>query len=78
MDPDQTLNPNPSSVSLRMLKSFYIFFSYNLPQAHYLQSILSFWVNFCVTVLCCKHFFSQLNTFMRKGKDLGPDPDPYL
>ncbi len=23
------------------------------------------------------HYFSQLNTSMRKGKDLEPDPDPY-
>jgi hypothetical protein len=29
---------------------------------------------FCVTILFCKHFFSLLNTFIRKEKD----PDPYL
>jgi len=33
-------------------------------------------LNFCVKILFCKHYFSPLNTFMRKGKD--PDPDPYL
>jgi hypothetical protein len=27
-------------------------------------------------VLFCKHYFSPLNTLMRKGKD--PDPDSYL
>jgi hypothetical protein len=30
------------------------------------------WLKF----LFFKHYFSPLNTFMRKGKD--PDPDPYL
>ncbi len=25
-----------------------------------------------------KHYFSSLNTFVRKGKDPEPDPDPYL
>ncbi len=29
---------------------------------------------FCVNILFCKHYFSPLNTFLRKGKD----PDPYL
>jgi hypothetical protein len=24
------------------------------------------------------HYFSPLNTFMRKGKDAVPDPGPYL
>ncbi len=35
-----------------------------------------FLLKFCVKILFCNHYFSQLNTFMRKGKD--PDPDPYL
>jgi hypothetical protein len=26
----------------------------------------------------CRHYFSPLNTLMRKGKDLEPDPDPHL
>ncbi len=29
-------------------------------------------------MLFCRHYFSLLNTFMRKGKDPEPDPDPYL
>jgi hypothetical protein len=39
---------------------------------------------FCVKILFCKHYFSLINTFMRKGKEadpepvLEPDPDPYL
>jgi hypothetical protein len=26
----------------------------------------------------CKHYFSPLNTFIRKGKDPELDPDPHL
>jgi hypothetical protein len=26
----------------------------------------------------CRHFFSPLNTLVRKGKDPEPDPDPHL
>ncbi len=44
-------------------------------QAHYLQSLTyCFKEKFCVKILFCKHYFSLLNTFMRKKKD----PDPYL
>jgi hypothetical protein len=31
-------------------------------------------LKFSVKILFCKHYFSQLNTFVRKGKD----PDPYI
>ncbi len=27
-------------------------------------------------ILFGKHYYSLLNTFMRKGKDPAPDPDP--
>jgi hypothetical protein len=38
-------------------------------------SLKNFFVlKFCGKILFCKHYFSPLNTFMRKGKD----PDPYL
>jgi hypothetical protein len=33
---------------------------------------------FYVKILFCRHYFSPLNTFMRKGKDPEPDPDPYI
>ncbi len=33
-----------------------------------------FLLKFCVKILFCNHYFSPLNTFMRKGED--PDPDP--
>ncbi len=29
-------------------------------------------------MLYCKHYFSLLNTFMRKDKAPQPDPDPYF
>jgi hypothetical protein len=47
------------------------------PQAHHLQSKKSYFLlKFCVKILFCRHYFSLLNTFMRKGKDPVPDPDP--
>jgi hypothetical protein len=58
------------------------FFSYlfvNLPAGtlHYLHSWkFIFLLKFCVKILFCKHYFSPLNTFMRKGKDPNPEPDP--
>jgi hypothetical protein len=30
---------------------------------------------FFIKFLLCNHYFSPLNTFMRKGKDLDPDPN---
>jgi hypothetical protein len=35
---------------------------------------------FFVKMVFCRHYFTPLNTFMRKGKDLelDPDPDPHL
>ncbi len=31
--------------------------------------------NFCFKILFCKHYFSALNNFMRKGKD--PEPEAH-
>jgi hypothetical protein len=31
---------------------------------------------FLFKILLCNHYFSPLNTFMKKGKNL--DPDPFL
>jgi hypothetical protein len=67
-----------SSVTLRKQKNiFFIFFSYNLP-AGTLSTVFkfNFLLKFCIKILFCKHYFSLLNTFMRKEKD--PDPDPYI
>ncbi len=58
---------------------FFIFFSHNLPTGT-LSSVLEieFFAKICIKILFCKHYFSPLNTFMRKGKDPDPEPDPYL
>jgi hypothetical protein len=51
---------------------FFILFSYNLPVGT-LSSVLkfNFLLKFCVNFLFCNHYFSPLNTFLRKGKDPG-------
>ncbi len=53
------------------------FFLLTCAQVHRLQSKkFNFLLKFCVQMLFCRHYFSPLNTFMRKGKE--PDPDPHL
>jgi hypothetical protein len=52
---------------------FFIFFSYNL-SAGTVSSVLK--IKFFANILFCYHYFSPLNTFLRKGKDPEPDPDP--
>ncbi len=76
-DPD----PTPFFTDFKDAKT--IFFSYyfliTCPQVHHLQSKkFNFLLKFCLKMLFCRHCFSSLNTFMRKGKDPKPDPDPYL
>jgi hypothetical protein len=62
-----------SSVTLRCKNI--IFFLITYLQAHYLQSLICCSKDkFYVKILFRKHYFSPLNSFMRKGKD----PDPYL
>ncbi len=65
-----------SSVILRKQKNYiyiYIFFLITCPEAHYLHSKkFNFLPKLCVKNLFCRHYFSPLNTFMRKGKD--PEP----
>ncbi len=46
-------------------------------QAHSLESKkLNFLLKFGVQILFSRHYFTLLNTFMRKGKDPEPDPEP--
>ncbi len=66
-------------------KKIFIYFliTYWYAQIHCLQCWkFNFLLKFCVKILFCMHYFSSLNTFMRKGKDPDPnpdpDPDPYL
>jgi hypothetical protein len=74
-------NPTPDltpffSSSKDAKKNSYIFFII-YPQSHYLQSLkFNFLLKFCVKVLFCKHYFSPLNTFIRKEKDPAPDLYP--
>jgi hypothetical protein len=75
MDPDPTLDPTPFFIDFKDAKEkkIFIFFSHNLQQAHHLQSKkFNFLLKFCVKFLFCRHYFSPLNTLMRKRKD--PDP----
>ncbi len=73
-DPGPTPDPTPFFSDFKeskMQKKFiFLFFLITYPQANYLNVLLKF----CFKILFCEHYFSLLNTLMRKGKD----PDPYL
>ncbi len=71
-DPDLT----PFFSDFRMQKKvIFSYFSLQLARGHiiFILKIVIFLLKFCVKNLFCKHYFSPLNTFMRKGKD--PDAD---
>jgi hypothetical protein len=73
MDPD----PNCFFIDSKDGKKKFSYFFLELSHSHHLQSIkYNFLLKFCVKILFCRHYFSPLNTFMRKGK--GSDPNPYL
>jgi hypothetical protein len=60
-------------VPSRIQKKYIFFFLITCPQAHHLQSKkFNLFLQFSVKMLYCRHYFSPLNTFMRKRKD------PYL
>ena len=61
-----------SSVTLPMPKKIYFFLQ--LTRRLSLKNVILCSIFFCCENLFCKHYFSPLNIFMRKGKD----PDPYL
>jgi hypothetical protein len=68
MDPDPALDTDATS--------FFVDFKY-AKQTHHLQSKkYKFFLKFCGKILFCRHYFSPLNTSMRKGKVPQPDPDP--
>ncbi len=73
-DPTPDLTPFFSDFKEKHFSSY--FFSYNLP-AGTLSSVYCFKDIVC-QILFCKRYFSPLNTFMRKGKNPDPEPDPYL
>ncbi len=79
MDPVPTPNATPFVHRLYGCeKQNFIFFVIYLP-AGTISSVLKFkfWLKFGFKILFCKHYFSPLNTFMRKGEP-EPDPDLYL
>jgi hypothetical protein len=79
-DPDPTPDPTPFVIDLKDTKIlFSYFFFITCPQAHRLQAEkFNFLLEFCVQILFCRHYFSQLNTIMRKVKEPDPDPNPWL
>ncbi len=61
-DPDPITDPT----------SFFLsFFLKTYPHVHHLLSFKL--LKFCVKIVFCMHYFSPLNTLMRKGKVLEPD-----
>jgi hypothetical protein len=78
-DPDSTPDLTPFFIDFKDAKKifFLFFFIITCPEAHHLQSKkFNFLLKLFVKILFCRHYFSPLTIFMRKGKD--PDPDPYL
>jgi hypothetical protein len=66
-----------SSKALRIQKKyFFIFFLYLLHRLIIVSLTNLIFIKVCVKILFCKHYFSPLNTFMRKRMD--PDPNLYL
>jgi hypothetical protein len=74
MDPDPTPDPTHFFSDFKDAKNiiFRIFFFF-LNRRHIIFGFENLG-RFCVKILFCKHYFSPLITFIRKGKD----PDPYL
>jgi hypothetical protein len=78
-DPDPAPDPSPFFIGFKDAKKYFLkyFFLITCPQAHHLQfRKLNFLLKFCDKMLFCRHYFSPLDTFMRKRRN--PDPDPYL
>ncbi len=76
-DPDPTPDPTPFFIDFKDAKRKSYFFLITCPQAHHLQSKkFNFLLTCSLKMLFCRHYFSPLNTFMRKGKD--PEPDPCI
>ncbi len=76
MDPDSDSDPTPAPIPFFIdfkdaKKKISKFFSSNLPTeiSSSVQKIKIFAKKFCVKILVFRHYFSPLNTFMRKGKD---------
>ncbi len=67
MDPDSTPDPTPFFIDFQDGKFFFHNFSYNLPTGT--SSSFNFWLNFCVKILICRHFFSLLNKYIYEKRE---------
>jgi hypothetical protein len=67
--PDPAPDPTPFFNDFKDAKKNFLL---TCPQAHHIQSKkLNFLLKFCVKILFCRHYFSPLNTFMRKREGSG-------
>jgi hypothetical protein len=85
MDPDPSPDPTPDPTPFfsdfkDVKKNFFHLPTGIVPGIFYLKIYGNFLLNFLLKVYFAtrKHYFSPLNTFMRKEKDPDPEPDPYL
>ncbi len=82
MDPDPTPDPAPFFSDFKDERKliFSTFFPLTHSQAHSLSSVLKTKClpKFCANILLCKHYFSPLNTFLRKGRIRIPEPYLWL
>jgi hypothetical protein len=75
--PDPTPDQTPFFIEFKDAKKQ--IFLITCSQVHHLQSKkIYFLLKFCVKMIFCRDYLSSLNTFMRKGKNPQPDPDPHL
>jgi hypothetical protein len=78
-DPDPTQDRTPFCIDFKDAnkKMCLHVFLITCTQAHSLEyKKLNFLLKFGVQILFSRHYFTLLNTFMRKGKDPEPDPEP--
>ncbi len=77
--PDPPSDPTPFFSDFKDTKIFFAIpiYSCNLPAGNIIFSLkIKFFAKNLCKLIFCKHYFSLLNIFMRKGKD--PDPDIWL
>jgi hypothetical protein len=70
MGPEPTPDPTPFFIDFKDARNFFFTFrSYNLPVGTLSFILFYFLLKFCGKNLFCKHYFSPLNPFMKKGND---------
>jgi hypothetical protein len=68
LDPDPTPDPTPFFIDFKDTKK-YIFPHFFFTGTSSSVRKIKFFARICVKILFCRHYFSQLYTFMRKWKD---------